>query len=91
MTTTPTTCTGDRYDCPCPFCQYDLALDQYGEMLAEAGSSAFMLYGNSSDAMSVAYATVSPPRPEDFGLTAADLAPAPRPAPAPVDPTDLPF
>ena len=41
--------------------------------------------------MSVAYATVSPPRPEDFGLTAADLAPAPRPAPAPVDPTDLPF
>ena len=64
----------------------------YGELLAEAGSSAFMLYGNASDAMSVAYQTVRKPRPEDFGLTADDLAPAtPAPPIAPVDPTDLPF
>jgi hypothetical protein len=70
--------------------QYDDALDNYGERLAEAGSSAFMLYGNSADAMTVARSEVGPePRPEDFGLVPEP--PRPAPAPAPVDPSDIPF
>jgi hypothetical protein len=87
-----TTCTGDPMTCDCNRCQYENALDTYGERLAEAGSSAFMLYGDSGDAMSVAYQTVRKPRPEDFGLTADDVRPATPPPPvSPVDPTDLPF
>ena len=89
---TTDTCTGDLYTCNCAHCAYDAALQSYDETLAEIGSGAFMLYGNAADAITVAHAEVQPPRPEDFGLSAADVAPA-RQAPRPIaiDPDDLPF
>lgn len=43
----------------------DEADQSYSEYVAEVGSSAFMLYGNSADAMTVAYAEVRPPSETD--------------------------
>jgi hypothetical protein len=84
------TCTGNPYTCDCPACHYENALESYYECLAETGSSAYMLYGNASDANRVAYAECGPrPRPEDFGL-APEPPRVPAP-PAPVDPDDIPF
>jgi hypothetical protein len=40
----------------------DFAIQQEGEILAELGSSAFALYGNAADAMTVAYAELSAQR-----------------------------
>ena|SRR5215467_14654401 len=88
--TDPAKCTGDYYTCSCPECQYQAALDNYGERLAEVGSSAYMLYGNAADAMRVAYSEVRKPTRAMFGLPPEPerkVAP-----PSPVDTSDdIPF
>ena len=80
----------DPYTCDCAECQFDAATQSYYEILAETGSSAFMLYGNASDANRVAAAECgAPPTRADFGLP--PIEPRSAPKPSPVDPDDIPF
>lgn len=72
------------------------AQDSYSERHAEAGSSAFMLYGNAGDANSVAYAVVPPLTDDPLYCEAKARLDADAAAHRPLrvihsDPSDLPF
>lgn len=74
----------------------DVIEESYSEMLAEAGSSAFMLYGNADDANSVAHQEVRSPQQDSDYVAAKARLQADRDVRSLIrviqyDPTDIPF